>query len=61
MSHDSLENYYSTNFAMVNHHGWSLDELEDALSYERQIYVALLRKHLEELEAKRNQWGGSSR
>ena len=29
-------------FAMVQHHKWSLTELEDMLPYERDIYVALL-------------------
>ena len=27
---------------MVQHHKWSLTELEDMLPYERDIYVALL-------------------
>jgi|TARA_R110002167_G_scaffold118063_2_gene294362 hypothetical protein len=31
-----------TSFAMVQHHKWSLTELEDMLPYERDIYVAML-------------------
>ena len=33
-SHNSLENYYLTNFAMIQHHKWSLTELEDMMPYE---------------------------
>ena len=33
---------------MVQHHKWSLTELEDMLPYERDIYVALLQKWVEE-------------
>jgi hypothetical protein len=31
-----------TSFAIVQHHKWSLTELEDMLPYERDIYVAML-------------------
>lgn len=40
--HNSLENYYLTAFAMVQHHKWSLTELEDMMPYERDIYVNML-------------------
>ena len=33
---------------MVQHHKWSLNELEDMMPYERDIYVALLQKWVEE-------------
>ena len=48
LSHGSLENYYLSNFAMIQHHKWSLTELEDMMPYERDIYVALLQKWVEE-------------
>ena len=47
MSHNNLANYYSTIFAMVQHHKYSIAELEDLMPYERDIYVALLLAHLE--------------
>ena len=37
-----------TTFAMVQHHKWSLTELEDMLPYERDIYVAMLKNWVEE-------------
>jgi len=33
---------------MVQHHMWSMTELEDMMPYERDIYVALLQKWVEE-------------
>ena len=33
---------------MVQHHKWNLTELEDMMPYERDIYVALLQKWVEE-------------
>ena len=35
-------------FAMIQHHKWSLTELEDMLPYERDIYVAMLKNWIEE-------------
>ena len=33
---------------MIQHHKWSLTEIEDMMPYERDIYVALLQKWVEE-------------
>ena len=33
---------------MIQHHKWSLTELEDMLPYERDIYVALLQNWIQE-------------
>ena len=33
---------------MVQHHKWSLTELEDMMPYERDIYVAMLKNWIEE-------------
>tara|TARA_Y100000310_G_scaffold173222_1_gene173418 strand:+ start:414 stop:560 length:147 start_codon:yes stop_codon:yes gene_type:complete len=35
-------------FAMVQHHKWSLTELEDMLPYERDIYVTMLTNWVQE-------------
>jgi hypothetical protein len=48
LSHETLFNYYQTNFAMMQHHKYSLTELEDMMPWEREIYVMLLIRHLEE-------------
>ena len=48
LSHDSVVNHYKTNFGMIQHHNWSLTELENMLPWEREIYVGMLVTHLEE-------------
>jgi hypothetical protein len=53
LSHEGLVNYYNTNFQMMQHHKYSLSELEDMMPWEREIYIKLLLNHLEE-EAERN-------
>lgn len=37
-----------TNFGMMQHHKYSLTELENMLPWERDIYVTLLIQYLEE-------------
>jgi hypothetical protein len=48
MGHDSLANYYKTNFALMQHHKYSLNDLEDMIPFERDIYIMLLSQHIEE-------------
>jgi len=33
---------------MIQHHKWSLTEIEDMLPYERDIYMSMLRNWVEE-------------
>ena len=37
---------------MVQHHKWSLTELEDMLPYERDIYVSMLQNWIQEEQEK---------
>ena len=55
LSHDSLMNHYKTNFALMQHHKYSLTELENMYPFEREIYTSMLVKHLEEEKSKREQ------
>ena len=43
--------YYKTNFMMMQHHNYSLAELEDMIPWERDIYISMLIQHLEEEKA----------
>ena len=58
MAHNSLESYYETNFALVQHHKYSLTELENMLPWEREVYIALLQNYLEDQRLKQQQSGG---
>lgn len=50
--HDSLANMYQLNFALMQHHKYSLTELENMIPFERDIYVTMMMQHLQELEEK---------
>jgi hypothetical protein len=39
---------YQINFAMVQHHGYSLTEIEGMMPWEREIYVGMLANHVKE-------------
>jgi hypothetical protein len=41
-------NYFETNFAMVQHHKYSLEEIENMIPWERRIYIELLIQHLKD-------------
>jgi hypothetical protein len=41
-----LRRYFDENFSMMQFHKYSLTELENMIPWERQLYVALLRDHI---------------
>ena len=55
MAHEDLESYYKTNFALMQHHKYSLTELENMIPWEREIYVSLLQQYVEEENLKAQQ------
>lgn len=52
LSHDTLSNYYKTTFALIQHHKYSLTEIENMIPFERDLYVGMLSDYLKELELK---------
>ena len=54
LSHENLYNYYKTNFGMMQHHNYSLTELENMMPWEREIYIGLLVEYIKE-EKERNE------
>ena len=58
MSHEDLESYYKINFALMQHHKYSLTELENMMPWEREIYVTLLSQYIEEENLKNGVNGG---
>ena len=47
MYHDSLENYMQNNFSLLQHHNWSLSDIEDMIPWEKQTYIKMLQKYIE--------------
>ena len=48
LCHDDLHNHYKLNFALLQYHKYSLVDIENMFPFEREIYVAMLIKYLEE-------------
>jgi hypothetical protein len=46
---------YKTNFILIQEHKYSLTELENMIPWEREIYLNLLIKHVEEINKKKEQ------
>ncbi len=61
LSHESLGNYYQTNFSLIQHHKYSLTELESMLPWERDVYVNMLIAYLEEENEKVKQYQRAKR
>jgi hypothetical protein len=51
----SLENYFKLNFSLMQYHKYSLTEIENMMPWERDVYVEMLRAHLEEEKLKQQQ------
>ena len=62
MAHENLESYYKVNFALMQHHKYSLTELENMIPWEREVYLSLLQQFIEEenLKAKQQQANSGS-
>jgi len=52
LSHESLSNYYKTNFTLMTEHGYSLTEVESMMPWEREIYIILLIEYIKEKNEK---------
>ena len=48
MGSENLANYYKTNFALLQHHKYDLEMLENLIPFERELYIMLLSQHIEE-------------
>ena len=58
MAHEDLESYFKTNFALMQHHKYSLTELENMIPWERDNYLTLLQQYIEEEKLKAQQEQG---
>jgi len=48
MAHTDLESYFKVNFALMQHHKYSLTELENMIPWEKEVYLSLLKQYIEE-------------
>ncbi len=52
-SYDNILNFYKTNFALIQHHKYSLAELENMIPWEKYVYLDLLSDFLKKQEQDR--------
>ena len=55
MAHEDLVSYYKLNFALMQHHKYSLTELENMIPWEREIYIDMLVTYIKEENEKQKQ------
>lgn len=52
LGHDSLANFFKTNFNLMQIHKYSITELENMISWERSLYIDLLKEHIRDQNEK---------
>jgi hypothetical protein len=57
LSHNNLGSYLKTNFAMMQHHNYSLSDIENMIPWERDVYVDMLIDYIKEENEKRKNRG----
>ena len=57
MAHTDLESYFRINFALMQHHKYSLTELENMIPWEKEVYLSFLKQYIEEENLKEQQNG----
>ena len=48
LSHEDLANYYTTNFRLMREHNFSLNEIDELIPWEKEVYVTLLMQWIKE-------------
>ena len=55
MSYNSLAGWYKLNFELMQHHKYTLVDLESLIPFERDLYVSMLLQWLEEERERQKQ------
>lgn len=50
MGYQRLAVYFKTNFSLMQHHKWSISEIEEMMPWERQVYIDLLQDWIKQKE-----------
>jgi hypothetical protein len=41
-------NFYKTNFSLIQHHKYTLSDIENMIPWERDVYVSMLASYLQQ-------------
>lgn len=50
LGYDSLQNWFRTNFALMQHHKYNLESIEKWMVWEKFVYLDMLQQHIKHLE-----------
>jgi hypothetical protein len=46
LGYDSLMNFFKTNFSLMQHHKYSLSDIEHMMPWEKFVYIDLLKQYI---------------
>lgn len=50
LSHATLKGYYEIIFSLAQHHKYSINDIENLIPYERDLYVDMLLEYIKQQE-----------
>lgn len=50
LGYDSLMNHFKTNFSLMQHHKYSLSDIENMMPWEKFVYIDMLRQYIKHQE-----------
>jgi hypothetical protein len=50
LGYDTLMNYFQTNFSLMQHHKYSITEIESMMPWEKFIYIDMLKQFIKQQE-----------
>lgn len=50
VGYDNLMNFFKTNFSLMQHHKYSLAEIENMMPWEKFIYIDMLKQYIKHEE-----------
>ena len=50
LGYDTLMNYFQTNFSLMQHHKYSVTEIEAMMPWEKFIYIDMLKEYIKHQE-----------
>lgn len=54
LNHDNIRNFYETNFELIQHHKYTLEDINNMMPWERALYVDMLIRWLDNEEKRLN-------
>lgn len=50
LGYDSLMNHFKTNFSLMQHHKYSLSDIENMMPWEKFVYIDMLKQYIKNQE-----------